>query len=157
MKKQENTATEEYDVVIVGAGMSGAIVALELSKAGKSVLILEAGRALSDDQKGWQSAVDYFYTQVAKVPNSPYPPTSSAPQPNVLNFQQIQNGVPNTSGYWVQRGPQSFGSDYTRTKGGTTLHWLACSLGMLPNDFKMRTNYGVSLSIAFKTNAIISR
>ncbi|MBK7384798.1 MAG: GMC family oxidoreductase [Flavobacteriales bacterium] len=145
MSKQQQTTDEEYDVVIVGAGMSGAIVALELAKAGKRVLILEAGRALSDDEEGWQSAVDYFYTQVAKVPNSPYPPTGSAPQPDVLQYQRIKDGIPNSSGYWVQRGPQSFGSDYTRTKGGTTLHWLACSLRMLPNDFKMNTNYGVAM------------
>ena len=34
---------KEYDVVIVGAGISGAVVAKTLSHAGYSVLILEAG------------------------------------------------------------------------------------------------------------------
>ena len=32
-----------YDVVIVGSGIAGAIIAQELGKAGKRVLILEAG------------------------------------------------------------------------------------------------------------------
>ena len=32
-----------YDAVIVGGGVAGALVARELSKAGRSVLILEAG------------------------------------------------------------------------------------------------------------------
>ncbi len=35
-----------YDVVIVGAGIAGAILAKTLSKAGKTVLVLEAGDAI---------------------------------------------------------------------------------------------------------------
>ena len=143
MKKKSQPKTEEFDVVIVGAGPSGAIIALELARAGKRALILEAGRNTRDDEEGWLAAVDTFYNAVAKVPNSPFPAIAQAPQPDVLQFNQIQPGVPDSAGYWVQHGPQPFASDYTRSKGGTTLHWLGTTLRMLPNDFKMRATYGV--------------
>lgn len=146
-----------WDAVIVGAGVSGAIVAMELVKRGRTVLILEAGRGVRNDEEGWNSIVETFYNAVAKVPNSPYPPTLQAPQADVLQVHQLQpevpgspgyvknpNGyVPDSAGYMVQNGPQPFGSDYTRAKGGTTMHWLGTALRMLPNDFKMQTNYGV--------------
>ena len=38
-----SAATPQYDVVIIGAGVSGNIIALQLGLAGKKVLILEAG------------------------------------------------------------------------------------------------------------------
>jgi choline dehydrogenase-like flavoprotein len=145
MMKELIPTTEEYDAVIVGAGASGAIVALELARKGKRVLVLEAGRSTRDDEDGWRSVVDTFHGALAKVPNSPYPPTAMAPQPDVMQLAPIKKGVPNSLGYFVQKGPQNFGSDYTRSKGGTTMHWLACALRMLPNDFRMRSMYGVGV------------
>jgi choline dehydrogenase-like flavoprotein len=143
VKAKATPSTDAYDVIIVGAGPVGAIIALQLARAGKRALLLEAGKGTRDDEEGWQSAVDTFYNAVAKVPNSPYPATAMAPQPDVLQFNQIKPGVPDSAGYWVQHGPQPFASDYTRAKGGTTLHWLGITLRMLPNDFKMKSVYGV--------------
>lgn len=136
-------AHEVHDVVIIGAGTVGAIIALQLARAGKTALILEAGRGTRDDEEGWRSLVENYHQAVAKVPNSPYTPTPQAPQPDVLQFNQIKRGVPDSAGYWVQHGPQPFASDYTRSKGGTTLHWLGTALRMLPNDFKLQSTYGV--------------
>ena len=48
----------EYDVVIVGAGIAGAIVAYELGKAGKKVLILESGPAVPADRSKY---MDTFF------------------------------------------------------------------------------------------------
>ena len=68
-----------YDVVIVGSGISGAVMAKTLTQAGKTVLLLEAGltAGINLDRNGdYQNYVDYlntFYTASAKVPNSPYP------------------------------------------------------------------------------------
>lgn len=36
-----------YDAIVVGSGATGGWAALELSKAGLSVMVLEAGRALN--------------------------------------------------------------------------------------------------------------
>ena len=40
----------QYDVIIVGAGLAGGIVAGRLAEAGRQVLLLERGTALRDDQ-----------------------------------------------------------------------------------------------------------
>ncbi len=141
-------AEKNYDVVIVGAGIAGAIVAKTLTQSGKKVLLLEAGlqagMAFEDAKayENYQSYMNTFYNALAKVPNSPYPNLKDAPSPNVLDLSPIQGTTPNTNGYFVQKGPLPFASDYARTPGGTTLHWLGTCLRMLPNDFKLNTVYG---------------
>jgi choline dehydrogenase-like flavoprotein len=138
----------EYDVVIVGSGVAGAIIAKTLSRAGKKVLILEAGleegMALHG-QKAFETNNNYlqtFYKALAKTPNSPYPVIKNAPSPDVLDVSVIEkkeNQVHN--GYYVQKGPLAFGSDNLVAPGGTTMHWLGTTLRMLPNDFRMKEKY----------------
>jgi choline dehydrogenase-like flavoprotein len=139
---------QQYDVVIVGAGVGGAIVAKTLSQAGYRVLLLEAGLAVgmaADESTAYTSYQDYlqtYYLANAKVPNAPYPNLTNAPSPNVLDITKVSPGKPDTNGYFVQQGPLPFASDYTRAPGGTTLHWLGTCLRMLPNDFRLRSQYG---------------
>jgi choline dehydrogenase-like flavoprotein len=129
----QTVAETFYDVVIVGAGVAGAIVAKELSQQGKKVLILEAGQSKDLTLAGFQSYVDTFYEAVEKNPNSPYPKNSNALSPTDLND------------YFVEKGPMKLGGSYTRVKGGTTMHWEAKTPRMLPEDFKLRTLYGQGL------------
>lgn len=139
---------KEYDVVIVGSGIAGSIVAKTLTQAGKQVLLLEAGleAGMAFDTEGaynnYQDYLNTYYNALAKVPNAPYPDVKDAESPNVLDTATIVKGQPDTTGYFVQNGPLAFASDYARTPGGTTLHWLGTCLRMLPNDFKMRSKYG---------------
>lgn len=140
-----------YDVVIVGSGIAGAITANLLTNAGKKVLLLEAGlkAGIAMDQEGayktYQDYLDTFYNASAKVPNSPYPNIKNAPSVNVLDIQVMTKNTPSEKGYLVQMGPIPFASDCTRAPGGTTLHWLGTTLRMLPNDFKMKSKYGVAV------------
>ena len=120
------------DVVVVGSGVAGALVAWKLAEAGASVIVLEAGPRIDRDQ-----AVEVFRAAPAKVPESPYPNTAHAPRPSVLDI-----GVPGT-GYFFQEGPEPFGSTYERIVGGTTWHWLGSSPRLLPDDFRMKTRFGV--------------
>ncbi len=142
----------EYDVVIVGSGIAGSVLTKTLTQAGKKVLLLEAGLQAGiafDAEKNFQNYQYYlntFYKAGAKVPNSPYPNIEDAQSINVLDIEKITpENKPTTNGYLVQEGPLPFASDCLRGPGGTTLHWLGSTPRMLPNDFRMKTEYGVGV------------
>ncbi len=61
----------QCDVVIVGSGFAGALIANELSEKGIKVVILEAGPGVQPNINGYMKR---FYTATAKVPESAYPP-----------------------------------------------------------------------------------
>lgn len=117
-------------VVIVGAGVAGMLAAYRLARAGVHVIVLEAGPPVVRSE-----AVANYRNAVAKTPESPYPDTEYAPRPTVLDPE----------GYYVQQGPDFFKSTYERRVGGTTWHWLGTSLRHLPNDFQLRSLYGVAV------------
>ena len=125
-----------YDVAIAGAGVSGALIAKHLTRAGLRVLVLEAGPQTAWSFDGYSRHLDHFYSATSKGPESPWPPAAGAPQPDTAD---IRAGT----GYFVQQGPDRYGSSYTRLQGGSTLHWLGVCLRMLPEDFELRSRYGV--------------
>lgn len=138
-------SVRSYDVVIVGAGVSGSILAKVLGDQGWRVLVLEAGTADARGFPGYLGDVDTYLAALAKVPNSAYALNPDAPQPDVLDIEKITPGHPDTTGYFVQEGPLPYGSDYVRSLGGTTLHWLGTTLRMLPEDFDTATRFGHGL------------
>jgi choline dehydrogenase-like flavoprotein len=140
----EAVCRDTYDAVIVGAGVAGAIIANELARAGKRVLILEAGPGGDRTLSGYEDYLFRFYATAAKDNQSPYPLNANAPMPRSTDARRITPGVPNTSAYLVQNGPLSTDTTYTRVLGGTTMHWEAKVLRMLPEDFEMRTRFGQS-------------
>jgi choline dehydrogenase-like flavoprotein len=134
----------DCDVVIVGAGLSGSVIARRLVQAGYDVVVLEAGENTGATWADYQSNMTQMLEAPAKVPNSAWSNSPAAPSPSVLDLTDRSKGdPPSTGGYFVQKGAQPFGSDYQRSRGGTTLHWYGHSIRMLPNDFRMRSEYGV--------------
>jgi glucose dehydrogenase len=140
--------TGTYDVVIVGAGFAGSIVALQLGLAGKRVLILESGPGFQAGASR-QQYLQRFYTQLNKTPEAAYPSVPFAPRAttdDVFNHARDEQGrlflKPGCTSYLEQMGPMPFSSTYERQAGGTGWHWLGTSLRMLPNDFRMATAYG---------------
>ena len=125
-----------YDVVIVGAGVNGALIAKRLTHAGLRVLVLEAGPATAWSFDDYTAHLNHFFEAAGKNAESPWPPARNAPQPDTAD---VRSG----DGYFVQLGPDKYGSSYTRLLGGSTLHWLGVCLRMLPEDFELRTRYGV--------------
>ncbi|KUJ81213.1 GMC family oxidoreductase [Ruegeria profundi] len=139
-----------YDVVIVGAGFAGGILAKELVSEGHSVLILEAGEDHGKTWETYRSYLDQYYLSLAKTPNSPYPNLPTLPSPSVLDITAVRGTEPDTNGYFVQRGPLPFGSNYLMAYGGTSLHWLGTSLRMMPADFEMQSRFGLGVDWPFK-------
>jgi choline dehydrogenase-like flavoprotein len=134
MVTPENVHGVVYDAVIVGAGVAGAIVAKQLNKHGKSVLVIEAGTSEGLTPEGQAGYLDAFYRAVSKNSNSPYPHNPNALSPT--------NGI---NGYFEEKGPFPIRGSYTRVAGGTTMHWEGKALRMLPEDFELNSRYGKGL------------
>jgi choline dehydrogenase-like flavoprotein len=130
-----------YDAVIVGSGIAGSIIAKELAAAGKHVLILEAGPGGDRTLKGYEDYLNRYFATAEKNNQSPYAVNPNAPMPRSTDAQKIRPGQPNSSAYLVQNGPLCTDTTYTRVLGGTTMHWEAKVLRMLPEDFEMRTRF----------------
>lgn len=117
------------DVVVVGSGVAGSLVAHQLALAGASVILLEAGPRLAR----WQ-IVENFRNSPAKADfATPYPSMPYAPHP--------EYSPPNN--YLIQKGEYPYESQYLRLVGGTTWHWAAAAWRLLPSDFKLKTLFGV--------------
>ncbi|MFN2598583.1 MAG: GMC family oxidoreductase [Pyrinomonadaceae bacterium] len=141
------TAETDFDVVIVGAGVAGALAAYRLAGAGKRVLLVDGGKRIPDSRDAY---MQQFFLAMAKTPEAPYPNYKNAPVPLSLDVgnwqteQALEKNLPGYQprGYFIQRGNLPFSSTYERAAGGTTWHWLGTSLRLLPNDFKLQTTYG---------------
>ena len=135
-------SSELYDVVIVGAGVAGSIVAKQLAARGYKILLMEAGQGRDLTIKGFQSALDHFYRQVSKDNNAPYRHNPNAASPKATDVRKYEPGGDNAIGYFVHNGPLATDSTYIRVAGGGTMHWRACTPRMVPDDFRMRTLFG---------------
>ncbi len=136
-----------YDAVIVGAGVSGAIIANELVQNLKNirVLVLEAGSGDDLTIGGYDSYITRFHSAVFKGANSPYRANPNANMPNETDFRRLLYGHTDSDGYIVQRGPTVLDGTYARVTGGTTMHWQGNVPRMLPEDFEMHSRFGHGL------------
>src|SRR2546421_3506131 len=145
-------ADKVWDVAIVGSGFAGALIAHELGKGRKNVIILEAGAGIPPN---FNAYIRRFYSAAAKVPESPYTPeifgADGLSDPNIVNAGRptvLSLGPKGGFGDWtdpkqaylIQKGPRPFASTYDRVACGTQ-HWLGTCLRFVPADFKMKTNY----------------
>jgi gluconate 2-dehydrogenase alpha chain len=121
-------ATEKTDVVIVGAGAVGGIVAAELSKAGMKVIGLERGPRLKTADFNPHDELRYFQ-RLDLRPDPKRQPVTWRPNANVR-----ANPVPR--------------QDYGNQAGGGTVHYGAVSWRMHEDDFRARSQtierYGLS-------------
>ncbi|MBU3008304.1 GMC family oxidoreductase [Cobetia amphilecti] len=126
----EESRAYDADVIVVGSGVAGALIAHRLAEAGKSVIMLEAGPRM----QRWQ-IVERFRNQANKMDfMGPYPASKAAPHPMLYG---------ENADYLVQKGEQAYDAQYIRAVGGTTWHWAASSWRFLPSDFVLKSEYGV--------------
>ncbi len=123
------SAAIEADVAVVGAGVAGALVAAELA-GDLGVVMLDAGPRIDR----WQ-ALQRFHDAVVKVPESPYPRGPANPFPRYHEPHE----------WYVQGGPDLFKATYLRAVGGTTWHWQGTAVRLVPDDFRMRSRFGLAV------------
>ena len=78
------------EVVIVGSGVAGSLVAARLAKAGVKVLVLEAGPRVQRSE-----AFEQFRNALVKIPECPYPdrPYASRPKSDDPDHYFLQDGA----------------------------------------------------------------
>ncbi|WP_374544786.1 GMC family oxidoreductase [Rhodoblastus sp.] len=128
------------DVVIVGAGVAGSLLAFKLAGAGIKVLILEAGPRIDRGD-----AVGRFQASARKGPNSAYVSSSIAPHPDTDDM----------STYYINDGPDPFTGVYLRGVGGTTWHMGGTASRFRPSDFRTRSLFGVGLDWPLGYNDLV--
>jgi choline dehydrogenase-like flavoprotein len=138
-----SAVTEQYDVVIIGSGVAGALIAWRLAKAERRVLILEAG------ERGVSRAemVERYAAATNKSLGSPYIASEPAKIPGPEQYGGKQTPPPPSirDDYYDQRDSDKFLSTYERRVGGSTWHWLGHTPRLLPNDFHLNSLYGVGI------------
>src|SRR5208282_1321030 len=121
-------ATEHSDVVIVGAGAAGGILAAELSRAGMKVIALERGPRLKTADFEPHDELRYFQRQDLR------------PDPK----RQPVTWRPNTTARARPIPSMSYGNQ----AGGGTVHYGSLSWRMHEDDFRARSQtierYGLS-------------
>jgi len=127
------SSVQEYDVVVVGAGVIGSLIASKLQRDGARVVLLEAGPRDAD-----RFAMLERYVQASrKTMGAPYRTADAvrhAPSPDGPHDYYDQQGS-----------PDEFRATYQRLAGGATWHWRGNVPRHLPRDFRMRTAYGVGV------------
>ncbi|UPT56015.1 GMC family oxidoreductase [Dickeya zeae] len=142
----------DYDVVIVGGGIAGALMAKTLTRAGKRCLILEAGSGDNLHYTSYRGALAHYRQRPDKGHQVSGVHNVNAPVPHDTALHSLLPGGYDDRGYLVQRGPLPFSSTYCRQLGGTSLHWLGSAMRMLPEDFELQSRYGVGLDWPLRYN-----
>ncbi|SAK83099.1 glucose-methanol-choline oxidoreductase [Caballeronia catudaia] len=128
------------DVVVVGSGVAGSLVAYRLAKAGASVILLEAGPRLSR----WQIVENFRRAADKRDLSAPYPLARHAPRPEPMN----------PGAYLIDRGDTPYRPQYLRLVGGTTWHWAGAAWRLLPADFRVKSLYGVGRDWPFSYDTL---
>lgn len=121
-----------YDVIVIGAGVTGAITAWLLAQQKARVLLLESG----EESPERIDLVGAYARATQRSPGAPY---------RGRDGDKFSPDPETDSSHYEQSGPVNFRSTYLRRVGGSTWHFLGNVPRLLPKDFKMQSTYGVGV------------
>jgi len=120
--------SQNYDVCVIGSGAGGGPVAFELSRAGKSVVILEKGP--------WMTEKDFYKDEMACCRHSVYTP----------NLEDEQHVIEDTDsdGDWVSESTLESGWDFWNGNvvGGSSNFMSGFFYRLKPKDFRLLSEFG---------------
>ena len=136
------------DVVVVGTGVVGCLIAEQALDAGLSVLMLEAGPRVDR----WRIVENYRNlppTMRLGHWDAPYPPKPWAPhletQTPAATEEYLQLEGPNARAYL---------QGYVRYAGGATWHWAGIAWRITPDDMRLKSLYGVGRDWPFSHDVL---
>jgi choline dehydrogenase-like flavoprotein len=147
----------QYDVIVIGSGVAGALTAWKLSQLGDyKILILEAGdNGISDGQR-----LQYHHTMDTQghrgTPFAPYVSLESrkfapAPENSQRDLdrqiqdrdQQFEYDKLYQYYDYSDDSKDAFKASYNRMVGGSTWSWRGNCPRFVPSDFRLHSEYGV--------------
>jgi choline dehydrogenase-like flavoprotein len=136
------------DVVVVGTGVVGCLIAQQALDAGLSVLMLEAGPRVDrwrivENFRNLPPSLRLFHW------NAPYPPKPWAPHLETRTAKEQEQ-------YLQLEGPnaRAYLQGYVRYAGGATWHWAGICWRLTPEDMRLKSLYGVGRDWPFSHDVI---
>jgi fructose 5-dehydrogenase large subunit len=133
---------DSADLIVVGTGVIGCLIAEQALDAGLSVLMLEAGPRVDR----WRIVENFRNLPPAFKShwNAPYPSKPWAPHLETRSAHEQEE-------YLQLEGPnaRAYMQGYVRYAGGATWHWAGICWRITPEDMRMKTLYGVGRDWAF--------
>jgi choline dehydrogenase-like flavoprotein len=136
------------DVVIVGTGVVGCLIAEQALEAGLSVLMLEAGPRVDrwrivENFRNLPPSIRLFHW------NAAYPPKPWAPHLETRRPKEQEE-------YLQLEGPnaRAYLQGYVRYAGGATWHWAGICWRITPDDMRLKSLYGVGRDWPFSHDII---
>ncbi|MER5173039.1 GMC family oxidoreductase [Thioclava kandeliae] len=116
-------------VVIVGTGVVGVVIAEECLDAGLEVLMIEAGPRVTRSE---------IVERYRNLPLGAKPAATAAYFPTDM----AQHPYPGQE-YLESTGPNTYDPTYVRYAGGSTWHWAGTCWRLTPEDMQLQSLYGV--------------
>jgi choline dehydrogenase-like flavoprotein len=139
--------TTDYDIIIVGSGVAGALCAWKLSQDGRyKILILEAGnneitrgqRIEFHHRMDAQGNRGDMYAPYMDLESRVFAPVAEKAQRELPD----QKNDPKNYYEYTDATKDAFKAGYNRMVGGSTWSWRGNTPRFIPSDFKLQSNFG---------------